>query len=117
MDSITRFFKKLRLLVRREDFHLELEEEMAFHREQAERQLQEEGMTPEAAHHKAMRQFGNATRLKEQSHETIGFWFETASQDLLFAIRQLRKNRGFACTAILVLALGICANVAIFSFV
>ncbi len=38
-------------------------------------------------------------------------------QDLRFAVRQLRKNLGFAATAILVLALGIAASVAIFAFV
>ncbi|HVT97042.1 MAG TPA: ABC transporter permease, partial [Acidobacteriaceae bacterium] len=38
-------------------------------------------------------------------------------QDLRFAVRQLRKNPGFATTAILVLALGIAASVAIFAFV
>jgi macrolide transport system ATP-binding/permease protein len=38
-------------------------------------------------------------------------------QDFRYAIRQLRKNPGFAFTSILILALGICASVAIFGFV
>src|SRR5262249_40620458 len=38
-------------------------------------------------------------------------------QDARFAIRQLRKNPGFTVTAILMLALGLCASVAIFAFV
>ena len=38
-------------------------------------------------------------------------------QDLRYAVRQLRKSPGFACTAILVLTLGMCASVAIFAFV
>ena len=37
--------------------------------------------------------------------------------DLRFSFRQLRKNLGFTFTCILVLALGTCASVAIFSFV
>lgn len=37
--------------------------------------------------------------------------------DLKFALRQLRKNPAFTATAILVLALGLCASLAIFSFV
>ena len=64
-----------------------------------------------------MRQFGNATRLRERSHEVVGFSFETVAQDLRFALRQLRKNPGFAATAIVILALGIGASVAIFAFV
>ncbi len=42
--------------------------------------------------------------------------FETLYQDLRYTLRQLRKNPGFAATAILVLTLGIGAPVAIFSF-
>jgi len=38
-------------------------------------------------------------------------------QDLRFTLRQLRKNPGFAATAILMLALGMCASAAIFAFV
>ena len=41
---------------------------------------------------------------------------ESVLQDLRFAVRQLRKNPGFAGTAILVLALGMAASVAIFAF-
>ena len=39
------------------------------------------------------------------------------SHDLKFALRQLRKNPAFSATAIVVLALGLCASLAIFSFV
>ena len=39
------------------------------------------------------------------------------TQDVRHSLRQLRKNPGFAFTAILTLALGICASVAIFGFV
>jgi macrolide transport system ATP-binding/permease protein len=38
-------------------------------------------------------------------------------QDLRYTLRQLRKSPGFACTAILILSLGMGASVAIFGFV
>jgi macrolide transport system ATP-binding/permease protein len=117
MATITRFFKKTGMLLRREKFNNELDEEMSFHREQKEKELRESGVAPDAAHHEAMREFGNTTRLKEQSYEVVGFRFETVWQDLNFAIRQLRRSPGFTLTAILMLAIGTGASVAIFAFV
>jgi predicted permease len=117
MDSISRFFRKAGMLFRREKFSSELEEEMSFHREQKEKELREAGVAPEAAHHAAALEFGNPTRLKEQSYEVMGFRFETVWQDLHFALRQLRRSLGFTLTATLMLALGIGASVAIFAFV
>ena len=111
------FYAQDAVAVRREKFRDELNEEMAFHRAAAESAFVGEGRTPEAARHAARRQFGNVTRLNEQSHEVVGFRIETIAQDIGFAVRQLRRNPGFACTAILTLALGTCASVSIFAFV
>src|SRR5882757_2359814 len=38
-------------------------------------------------------------------------------QDRRYALRQLRKSPGFAVTAILIVAIGVCASVSIFGFV
>ena len=117
MDAISRFFKRVWMLFTRQRFHSELEEEMAFHREQQEKALQAEGMTAEEAQYAAKRQFGNAARLKEESLDTVGFRFESIFQDFRYGLRQLRSNPGFACTAIVILGLGIGASTAIFSAV
>jgi predicted permease len=117
MAFVSRLLRKLRLLIGREKFRDELNEEMAFHRAAVERALVDKGMRAEDAPFAARRQFGNATRLNEQSHEVVRFGIETIVQDLRFAIRQLRKSPGFSGTAVLVLALGIVASVSIFAFV
>ena len=117
MNFMSKFAKKLSILLRRKRFQNELDEEMTFHRAQVEQDLVSSGMDSEAAKYAAMRQFGNATRLRERSHEVVGFSIETVLQDLRFALRQLRKNPGFAVTAILILGLGMGASVAIFGFV
>lgn len=117
MSGAGGFLRKLALLFRRNRFRSELDEEMAFHREQAERELTDAGMSPEAAHSEAVHRFGNANRLRERSQEAVGFRFETVLQDLRFALRQMRKQPSFAITAILILALSLGVSVAIFGFV
>lgn len=117
MNAISRILKKLSLIFRRNRFRSELDEEMTFHREQAERELIASGLSPQASHYAAMRGFGNPAVLKEKSQEAVAFRVETILQDIRFALRQLRKNPGFAATAILILALGIASSVAIFAFV
>jgi len=117
MEQFLRFLKRFSILVRRRRFLSELDEEMEFHRAQAEDEFVAEGMTPQAAHLATMRQFGNTAKLKEQSHEAVAFRAETVAHDIRFAMRQCSKNPGFALTAIFILALGIGVGVAIFGFV
>ena len=117
MNPFTFFSRKLALLFRRNRFRSELEEEMAYHREQAENEFLASGMSAEAAHRAAARRFGNATLRREESHGIIAFRWETVAQDLRFALRQLRKNPGFGLLAILILALGMGVTTAIFAFV
>jgi predicted permease len=90
---------------------------MTFHQDQAAKDFEAGGISPEAARYAAMRQFGNATLLQERSHEVVAFRAETVAQDLRFAVRLLLRSPGFAVTAIVVLALGIGASTAIFGFV
>src|SRR5580692_5167157 len=114
MSTFIQFMKKLWILVWRRKFLNELDEEMAFHRAQAAQEFVAGGMTPQAARQAAMRQFGNVTKLKEQSHQTVAFRMETVVQALRFAIRQMLRSPGFAITAVTTLALGIAANVIVF---
>ena len=114
MSTFIQFMKKLWILICRRKFLSELDEEMAFHRTQVEKEFIAGGMTPQAARDAAMRQFGNVSKLREQSHQAVAFRMETVVQDLRFAIRQMLRSPGFAVTAVTTLALGIAANVIVF---
>jgi macrolide transport system ATP-binding/permease protein len=117
MNQVHTLINKLSFMFGRRQFHSELEEEMAFHRAQVEKELEADGMAPMRARSEAARRFGNATLLREQSHGVVAFRAETVLQDLRYAFRQLRQNPGFALTAILILALGMGVSVAILGFV
>jgi len=117
MGATGRLVRRIELLLRRDRFRNELEEEMRFHREEVEREIEAEGASGKEAGRAARRRFGNETRMRERSQEVVGFQFETVAQDLRFAVRQLRRNPGFTATAVTTLALGICASVALFAVV
>ncbi len=115
-----RWAETIRLRLRGLLFHnrerLRLQTEIKFHLDALTAENIAAGMPPEEARRAAMRVFGNATIANEQTQETWGWtWLERLSQDLRFAVRQIRRAPGFALIAILTLALGIGANNAVFT--
>lgn len=93
-------------------------EEIKAHLELEADELKREGLTDEDARRLARIEFGNVRVAQERFYlKGRVVWLDYLLRDVSFAIRQLIKNPGFAATAILVLALGIGASVAIFAFV
>jgi predicted permease len=117
-DRLRRAVGRLGAFFRKQPLDRELEEEIASHIEMAVQDNIRNGMPPQEARRRAMVKFGGVEQAKEQQRESRGiFWLDTVLQDLRYTMRTLARDRGFAIVAVLILALGIGANVVVFSVV
>ena len=96
----------------------DLERELRSDLELEEEEQRESGVPKEESRNAALRAFGNPTLIREQTRATWSWnWLEFLLRDLRLSLRTLRRSPGFAVIAILVMALGIGANVALFTIV
>ena len=104
----------------------EVDDELAFHLEMRTQRLIAAGMSPDAAHREALRQFGDVDTVREdcvtmdnQRERAMrrSFFTGELQQDVVYAFRTLRRNLGFTGVIVFALALGIGANTSIFTLI
>ncbi len=94
-----------------------LGEEMELHLAEKAAELQADGMTAECAQAEARRRFGNVGLKREEAREIwMTRFLSEVGQDVRYGFRTMIANKAFSGLAILLLALGIGANTAIYSF-
>ena len=105
-------------LLRQKQMDEQLDNELRFHIEQHISELLEQGYTEEEARRRAMIELGGHQQVKEHCREARGTrWLEDLIQDILYALRTLRQKPGFACAALLTLALGIGATTVMYTVI
>jgi predicted permease len=93
-----------------------LREEMELHLAEKAAELQADGMPAELAPAEARRRFGNVGLKHEESREVwMTRFLSEFGQDVRYGCRTMIANKAFSALAVLLLALGIGANTAVYS--
>jgi len=102
------FIRRIRQLIHWRRFDDDLAEEMAFHRDMAAREREEQGVDHDAAARAAHRTFGSAALAADRARDVwIPVGLRDLRADLRFAFRLMWRERAFTATAVLTLALAI----------
>jgi predicted permease len=118
MGAIREAFGRVLSFFGKQTRDADLEAEVANHLDLAIEENLRRGLSPQEARRQAMLSFGGVQQAKERQRETRGLpWLDVLGQDLRFTLRTLGRDRAFTIVALLILALGIGANIVVFSVV
>jgi len=118
MKWLRTFTSRLHSFISKQRIERDLDSEVQSHLAMLIAENIRRGMTPEAARHAAMREFGGVEQTKEEYREQRGLTLlDGWLQDVRFAVRMLGKRPGLTFVAVLTLAIGMGANTAIFTAV